>query len=114
MLAVLVTGIVLVLRGRGRIGARRAAFVLAGLAALALDLVLSTAWLVVAPTLITQLDVRASAFGVYYAVINFFLAALTAAGVGLLVAAALTTGRPPGGPEPQATADPPPPGPSPA
>ncbi len=63
VLAVLVTGLVLVSRRRARIGSRRAGLALAGLATLALGVMLATLWSVLLPTLITEFDLSPTQMG---------------------------------------------------
>jgi hypothetical protein len=99
MLAVLLTGLVLVSVRRAQLGARVANFALAGLGVLAVAAVLSLAWSYAFPYLIadrTVQDYSIRDLGMLSAIVSIILALITAAGVALLIGAILArTGAPP-------------------
>jgi hypothetical protein len=97
LLAVLAAGFVLVSARRRSVGARSAGLARAGLAALAVTVVLQIAWAMTIPALMDGLD-STTRFGIASFVIGMFLAVFFAAGVALILAALLT--RTPAGPLP--------------
>ena len=99
MLVIVVVGVVLAIRRRAVIGGRRVAFALAGLALVALHLVATAVWSATFPSLVGNLDMGASEFGILLSVVSVIMTILLVAGVALLLAAALSRGDPPtGGP----------------
>ncbi|MFI7600970.1 hypothetical protein [Actinoplanes sp. NPDC049681] len=98
VLAVLITGLVLVTSRQARLGPRSTMLARLGLAALILGELLGAVWVIVFPQLIHSLDYRPSTYGVVTFGVSLVLSVLTAAGVGLLIAAVVT--RAPGGSAP--------------
>jgi hypothetical protein len=96
VVVVLVVALVLVAGRRRSIGSRRAHLAIAGLIAIAVDVVLSMAWSVLVPTLVTEFGLRITRVGLFSAVAGFALAAIMAGGIGLLIAAVITAPGPAG------------------
>jgi len=94
LLAVLVTGLVLVARQRARIGARSVTLAQLGLGLLTLELVAEAAWTMALPQLYQVLDSAATSFGVVSSAIGLILSVLLAAGIGLLIAAVVARTSP--------------------
>jgi hypothetical protein len=100
VLAVLVTGLVLVGVRRGRLGPRVGNLALAGLGVLALQAALSLAWSFAFPYLVsarTSADYSIRELGVLSGLVSIILGLLFIAGVGLLIAAVLARAAPPAG-----------------
>ena len=104
LLAVLIAGFVLVAARRERIGPRSVLFARLGLGGLLLGSLLQLAWTALLPTLYSRLDYSVMRYGLLFSGIGLVTALLSAAGVGLLIAAIVTrspgpafAGQPPGG-----------------
>ena len=95
MLVVLLASFIVVSTRRQAIGGRRATLALAGLVVLVADVVLSTIWAFMLPTLVGRGSFQMSQIGVISSVVGFVFAAMLATGVGLLVAALVTPSMPP-------------------
>ncbi|WP_344933055.1 hypothetical protein [Actinoplanes nipponensis] len=87
LLAVLITGLILLAGRRERIGPRRLLFARLGLSVLILGSLLQFAWTLLVPTLYSRLDYSASQYGMLFSAVSLLTAVIFAAGVGLLVAA---------------------------
>lgn len=90
LLAVIITGLVLVGVRRARIGRRSAMLAQLGLGLLALDLILQAAWSMFLPQVVRSVDVTMRNFGVVAFTVSLLLALLMTVAVGLLVAAIVT------------------------
>ena len=88
--AVLVAGLVVLLMRRATLPRRAVTCGVAGLAVLAAAVLGGVLWSLAFPALVTSDVVEIRSFGFLSAVVGFVLAAVQAAGVALLVAAALT------------------------
>jgi hypothetical protein len=98
VLAVLVTGLVLVGVRRARLGPRVGHLALAGLGVLALQAALSLAWSLAFPYLVsarTGADYSIRELGVLSGLVSIILGLFFIAGVGLLIAAVLARATPP-------------------
>lgn len=100
VIGVLVAGLALIPGRRARIGPRRANLAMAGLLVLALEMVAGLLWSGLGTLLIANRTIDLSRFGVLASMIGFFLAVLTATGVALLLAAAMSAAPHPSGPLP--------------
>jgi hypothetical protein len=100
LLVVLIVGFVLVSSRRARLGARSTTFAMVGLALLTVELVLTTIWTMAFPSMVASLDLETSSFGLISAAVGLLLTALTAIGLGLLLAALVS--RSPADPGPPA------------
>jgi hypothetical protein len=89
LLIVLVTGLIVVGARRERAGRRRAGLALAGLVILALDAVVPVLWSVFSLSVMSPHDVSPDRYVTYLTAINVALSAFTAAGIALLIAAAI-------------------------
>jgi hypothetical protein len=96
LIAVLVVGLVLVSSRAARMGPRSALFARLGLAALALSCVLGLAWGLLLPTLYSRLDYSVTQYGLLFSGFGLITALLSAAGIGLLIAAAVSRSPGPG------------------
>ncbi|MGW4946337.1 hypothetical protein ACWEOZ_32675 [Actinoplanes sp. NPDC004185] len=112
LLAVLIAGFVLIATRRDRLSPRSMLFARLGLGALLLGSLLQFAWTMLVPMLYSSLDYSATQYGIVFGLIGLITALISAAGVGLLIAAVVTRGSAPGfaGPVPggQPFAGPPP------
>ena len=104
LLAVLIAGFVLVASRRERLGPRSVLFARLGLGALAFGSVLQIVWTFLLPTLYSSLDYSVTRYGLLFSAFGLATAVLSAAGVGLLIAALVTRspgpaypGQPPAG-----------------
>jgi len=106
LLAVLITGFVLVAARSARLGPRSVLLARLGLGALVLGSLLQIAWTLLLPTLYSTLDYSVARYGLLFSGFGLVTALVSTAGVGLLIAAVVTRrpgpgfpGRPPpGGP----------------
>ena len=96
LLAVLITGFVLIAARRARLGPRSVLFARLGLGALALATVLQIAWTILLPTLYSQLDYSVTRYGLLFSGVGLVTALVSAAGIGLLIAAVVSRGSGPG------------------
>jgi hypothetical protein len=114
LLAVLIVGFVLVGTRRDRLGPRSMLFARLGLGALMLGSLLQFAWTMLIPMLYSSLNYSATRYGIVFGLIGLVTSLISAAGVGLLIAAVVTRGSAPGFAGPvaggQPFAGPPPPG----
>ena len=92
MLAVLIAGFVLVAARRERLGPRSTLFARLGLGALVLGSLLQMGWTVLFPALYSSLNYSPSDYGVAFALIGLMTSVISAAGVGLLIAAVVSRG----------------------
>lgn len=92
LLAVVIAGFVLITTGRERIGPRSVLLGRLGLGALAVGSVLQIAWTMAIPALYSTLDYSATRYGLLFSVIGLITSLISAAGVGLLIAALVTRG----------------------
>lgn len=90
LLAVIITGLVLVGARRARIGRRSAMLAQIGLGLLVLDVILQAAWTMFLPQVVRSLDVTMHSFGVVASTISMLLTLLLTAALGLLIAAVVT------------------------
>ena len=106
LLAVLVAGFVLIATRRAWLGPRSVLLARLGLGALALGSLLQVAWTMLIPMLYSTLDYSVMRFNLLFSVSGLVTSLISAAGVGLLIAAVVTRspgpafpGQPPtGGP----------------
>ncbi|MEU8614928.1 hypothetical protein AB0C29_43785 [Actinoplanes sp. NPDC048791] len=96
LLAVLIAGFVLVAARRDRLSPRSMLFARLGLGALLLGSLLQFAWTMLIPVLYSSLDYSATQYGLVFGLIGLITALISAAGVGLLIAAVVTRGSAPG------------------
>ncbi|WP_212994005.1 hypothetical protein [Actinoplanes auranticolor] len=96
LLAVLIAGFVLVATRRERLGPRGTLLARLGLAALLLASLLQFAWQMVIPVLYESLDYSATQYGIVFGLIGLITSVISAAGVGLLIAAAVSRNPGPG------------------
>jgi hypothetical protein len=96
LLAVLIVGFVLVATRRDRLSPRSMLFARLGLGALMLGSLLQFAWTMLIPMLYSSLDYSATRYGLVFGLIGLITALISAAGVGLLIAAVVTRGSAPG------------------
>jgi hypothetical protein len=90
LLAVLITGFVLIAGRRAWLGPRSVLLARLGLGALALGSVLQMVWTLLIPLLYSRLDYSATRYGLVISVFGLLTALISAAGVGLLIAALVT------------------------
>ncbi|GAA0794892.1 hypothetical protein Sya03_33600 [Spirilliplanes yamanashiensis] len=90
LVAVLVAGVVLLATRRAALPRRAVTFGVAGLGVLGAGVLANLLWSVAFPALITSDVVEVRSFGYLSAVAGFVLTAVQAAGVALLVAAAVS------------------------
>jgi hypothetical protein len=106
LLAVLVAGFVLIATRRAWLGPRSVLLARLGLGALALGSLLQLAWAMLIPTLYSTLDYSMTRYSLMFSVSGLVTSLISAAGVGLLIAAVVTRSPgpafpgqpPPGGP----------------
>ena len=101
LLAVLVTGFVLVSGRRAAIGGRSALLARVGLAVLTVSVLLQVLWTALFPWLLAALDLNYSRFGVLSFAVGLVLSLVHAAAIALLVAAIVTRARQEPQPQPQ-------------
>ena len=104
LLAVLITGFVLVAARRARLGPRSVLLARLGLGALMLGSLLQIAWTLLLPLFYSRLDYSATRYGLLISAFGLVTALVSAAGVGLLIVALVTrspdpafAGQPPTG-----------------
>lgn len=110
ILAVLVTGLIVVGTRKARLGPRSATMAQLGLGLLVLGQVLEIIWFMLLPEIISSMDYSSRNYGIMTLIVGLFLAALVAAGLALLIAA-LVTRTPTGAAGPYEPAQPGPAGP---
>jgi hypothetical protein len=96
LLAVLIAGFVLVATRRERLGPRGTLLARLGLGALLLASLLQFAWQMLIPVLYESLDYSATQYGIVFGLIGLITSVISAAGVGLLIAAAVSRNPGPG------------------
>jgi hypothetical protein len=90
LLGVLIAGFVLVAGRRRRLGPRSVLFARLGLGTLVLGTLLQWAWTLLIPMLYSSLDYSATRYGVVFGLVGLITSVISAAGVGLLIAAVVT------------------------
>jgi hypothetical protein len=113
LLAVLVAGFVLIATRRAWLGPRSVLLARLGLAALALSSLLQLAWTMLIPTLYSTLDYSMMRYSLLISVSGLVTSLISAAGVGLLIAAVVSRSPGPAFSGPPPTDGPPFPGPPP-
>jgi len=96
ILAVLITGLIVVGSRKDRLGRRSATFAQLGLGVLVLGQLLEIIWFLLLPEIIGSMDYSSRSYGILTLIVGILLAALLAAGLALLIAALVT--RAPAGP----------------
>jgi len=111
LLVVLVAGFVLIATRRAWLGPRSVLLARLGLAALALSSLLQLAWTMLIPTLYSTLDYSMMRYSLLISVSGLVTSLISAAGVGLLIAAVVSRSPGPAFSGPPPTGGPPFPGP---